>query len=428
MKLFCCGVFWLILRSFFVFKMALSFILQNLDAIPGLLASIEMKKMNVKENVKAAAFWVEKANAWATVARASLERRCLEIEETMDSIERKCVEGNATWSYRVQKKQLMDEIVVEVPVELWWIDTIDKNFSTLVEMEISYSSYKKVEDDGSYLSHMLLQFIDPSNFTKSDLFRAIRTHNLTFVNHYLLNKHLTCEECSDALDEAAAHGDVAVVRSLIADGRCLSGGFDGGEALNIASYSGNLSVVESLLADPRVSLLTCGISPLCLSHPSCLSRLLQDPRFDSYDLNGLFMNVVAQGNIDALDILIKARDSSGSPHVDPTIGNNYPINLAVQTSCLAAVNRLLEDPRVDSSANNNYALSLALFYYHYVRVRGYTGLAGSCGEIVDRLLKEPKVQQELRKRYSQHIIEKIEAGYLPNVLRAYHKLDRIKIW
>jgi hypothetical protein len=78
---------------------------------------------------------------------------------------------------------------------------------------------------------------------------------------------------------------------------------------------------------------------------------------------------------------------------------------------------------VDPSINNNYALSLALCHSSYGRVRGFAKTADRSKKIADRLLKDTRVQQELRKRYSPQIIKKIEAGHLPNVLKAYHKLS-----
>jgi len=415
--------------------MALSYALHYLDSIPVLLASIEQKHENDKDKgtqktQERGEIWLKWVNAWATVARASLERQCSEIEEIMDTIERKCVEGNATWSYITQKNKLLREIEVDAPIELFYIEMVDMFFSTLVEMEINYASVSKLIHKGSDLADLLFQFVEPSEFTPLDLSIAARTGALSFVDYLLLNERFTGDDCLEALNGAIGEGNVAMVQRLMADDRCLVGTNHGNTALCVASSSGQLSVIDCLLADPRVIPLTNSSSPLwhaiCGKQPLCLSRLLQDPRFDSSDLNGLFSFAASKGDLAILDFLMKVRDSSGSLRVDPTahsLALCCPLISAISFTQLDAVNFLIEDCDVDPSINNNYALSLALCHSSYGRVRGFAKTADRSKKIADRLLKDTRVQQELRKRYSPQIIKKIEAGHLPNVLKAYHKLS-----
>ena len=124
---------------------------------------------------------------------------------------------------------------------------------------------------------------------------------------------------------------------------------DGNYAFRLASGYNCVAIIELLLAARDDSGSLC-VDPAALNNKAI--------RFASQ--NG-YEAVVAS--------LLAAHDDSGRLRVDPSALENYAIRWASYHGNLAVVNRLLQDERVDPSADNNFAIRHASINGHLAIVK-----------------------------------------------------------
>jgi ankyrin repeat protein len=112
-----------------------------------------------------------------------------------------------------------------------------------------------------------------------------------------------------------------------------------------------------------------------------VDRLLKEKRVDPSIRNNWGIQVAArEGHLSVVDRLLQ------EACVDPSANENLSVQWAAYNDHLAVVEILLQDKRVDPSANDNRALQLSAFFGHFY--------------IVERLLKDKRVDPSAAKNYA----------------------------